>query len=73
MSTRGGQREREAAGAQAGLAELVELIKAGRLVAFLAEAHPFAFAPVDAPAAPAMQSVPLGQVPLLQLGVRPSW
>jgi hypothetical protein len=71
MSTRGGQREPEAAGAQAGLADLVELIKAGRLVAFLTEAHPFA--PVDAPAAPAMQSVPLGQVPLLQLGVRPSW
>jgi hypothetical protein len=68
---RGWVSEREAAGAREGLAELLELIQADRLVAFLAEAHPFA--PVDAPAAPAMQSVPLRQVPLLQPGVRPSW
>jgi hypothetical protein len=68
---RGWVSEREAAGAREGLAELLELIQADRLVAFLAEAHPFA--PVDAPAAPAMQSVPLRQVPLLQPGVRSSW
>jgi hypothetical protein len=39
--------------------------------AFNAEAHPFAR--VDAPAAPAMQPVPLHHVPLLQPGVRPWW
>jgi hypothetical protein len=63
--------EREAAGAREGLAELLGLIQADRLVAFLAEAYPFT--PVDAPAAPAMQSAPLQQVPLLQPGLRPSW
>ena len=68
---RGWVSKREAAGARGGLAELTDLIQAGRLVAFLAEAHPFA--PVGAPLAPAMHSVPLGQVPLLQPGVRPSW
>jgi hypothetical protein len=62
---------REAAGASAGLRELLGFIESGRLVAFLAEAHPFAR--VDAPAAPAMQPVPLHHVPLLQPGVRPWW
>jgi hypothetical protein len=68
---RGWVSEREVAGARGGLAELLEFIQADRLVAFLAEAYPLA--PVDAPAAPAMQSVPLRQVPLLEPGVRPSW
>jgi hypothetical protein len=68
---RGWVSEREAAGAREGLAELLGLIQADRLVAFLAEAHPFT--PIDAPAAPAMQSVPLRQVPLLQPGLRPWW
>jgi hypothetical protein len=64
-------REWQAAGAREGLAELLGLIQADRLVAFLAEVH--AFTPVDAPAVPAMQSAPPQQVPLLQPGLRPSW
>jgi hypothetical protein len=54
-----------------GPAELVGLIEAGRLVEFLAEAHPFGR--VEAPQAPAMRSVPLHQVPLLRPGARPWW
>ncbi len=38
---RGWLSEREATGARAGLAELVGLIEAGRLVECLAEVHPF--------------------------------
>jgi hypothetical protein len=68
---RGWASEREAAGANTGLVELLALIEAGRLGVFLAEAQPFAR--VDPPAAMAMQPVPLQQVPLLQPGVRPSW
>jgi hypothetical protein len=68
---RGWLSDREAAGAKAGLGELLDLIQAGRLVEFLADAHPFA--KVKAPAAPATQSVRLREVPLLQPGVRPTW
>jgi hypothetical protein len=68
---RGWLSEREATGARAGLAELVGLIEAGRLLEFLAEAHPFGR--VQAPQAPAMRSVPLHQVPLLRPGARPWW
>jgi predicted RNA-binding protein associated with RNAse of E/G family len=68
---RGWASEREAAGASTGLAELLELIEAGHLGAFLAEAQPFAR--VYAPPAMAMQPVPLQQVRLLQPSVRPSW
>jgi hypothetical protein len=63
--------QREAAGARAGLGELLGLIQAGRLVEFLADAHPFGG--TAAPEAPAMQAVRLCEVPLLQPGVRPSW
>jgi hypothetical protein len=63
--------DREAAGARAGLEELTDLIQRNALVAFLAAAHPFGRTAV--PEAPAMRSVPLGEVPLLQPGVRPSW
>ena len=58
----------ETAGAREGLAELLGLIQADRLVAFLGEAHPFT--PVNASAAPATQSTPLRQVPLLQPSLR---
>jgi DNA-binding SARP family transcriptional activator len=63
--------QREAGGARAGLAELLSLIQAGRLVAFLVDAHPFGL--VVAPEAPAMQAMRPGEVPLLQPGVRPWW
>jgi hypothetical protein len=68
---RGWLSERDAGGARAGLGELTELIERGRLVEFLADAHPFAR--VKAPEAPAMQPVRLREVPLLQPSVRPSW
>jgi hypothetical protein len=60
--------DREAAGARAGLTDLIER---DALLAFLAAAHPFGR--TAAPAAPAMQSVPLREVPLVQPRVRPSW
>ena len=63
--------DREAAGARTGLEELTDLIQRNALVAFLAAAHPFGR--TAAPEAPAMRSVPLGEVPLLQPDVRPSW
>jgi hypothetical protein len=68
---RGWVSRREAAGARGGLQELLGLIEASRLMAFLAEARPFAR--VDAPPAPAMQRLLPGQVPLLHPGGRPSW
>jgi hypothetical protein len=63
--------DREAAGARAGVEELTDLIERDALLGFLAAAHPFGR--TAAPAAPAMRSVPLREVPLLQPGVRPSW
>jgi hypothetical protein len=62
---------REAAGARAGLRELVALVEAGGLVAFLADACPFA--PSSAPEALAERSVPVQEAPLLHPRVRPSW
>jgi hypothetical protein len=63
--------EREAAGARAGLRELIDLIEGRELVAFLAGFHPFGVA--AAPAAPEAQRVQLGDIPLLHAGTRPSW
>lgn len=65
--------QREAAGARAGLEELVGLIAAGDFIGFLEANQPFV--PSSVPEAPGMERVPLGEVhgPLLLPGRRPSW
>jgi hypothetical protein len=68
---RGWLSPREAAGARAGLDELVDLIERRALVDFLAEVHPFA--PADVPEAPAMERVELSEAELLRPGARASW
>jgi hypothetical protein len=63
--------EREAAGARAGLDELIDLIERQALVDFLAELHPLV--PTDVPEAPAMERVVLSEAELLRPGTRTSW
>ena len=68
---RGWLSEHEAAGARAGLRELVDLIESNALVDFLTDVHPFAS--TLAPEAPAMEHVSLSETTLLGPRVRPSW
>jgi hypothetical protein len=63
--------QREAAGARAGLDELVDLIERRALVDFLAEVHPFV--PTDVPEAPAMKRVELTDAEPLLPRLRASW
>jgi hypothetical protein len=69
---RGWLSKREAAAAQSGLRELLDLIEARRLVGFLGDIHPFG--PTSAPQAPDMGHVQLSEVEsILAPAVRPSW
>jgi hypothetical protein len=70
-AARGWPSAREAAGARAGLTELVDLIERRAVVDFLADVHPSVR--TEVPAAPAMERVDLSDAELLRPGLRASW
>lgn len=61
----------EAANAERALAELVAIIDASRLLAFIEAAHPLG--PIDALAALSLDRVPVTDVPQIQAGCRLTW